>query len=418
MNKDENNHTTDRKEIDIPNFINNGTTKDKASKNLFYDADEFADSDFLNEVNTSLARQVSSELADKQQPKSNSTRKKKRSSRLLKVLFFSLLSLTALCCLLLFTKGGKKIVINMAGDYIYNKLDYQASDTTKNNNSKDTVTTADNKEKEVSHIVNILLIGVEEFENARNTDTMMVATMNTKDNSLKLTSLMRDLYVQIPGYKDNKLNSAYSKGGIELLYETIELNFDIHLDGYCLVNFDAFEKIVDMVGGVEITLTSKEANYLNTTNYISNREERNVVEGKQTMSGNQALGYCRVRRVSTGTENNDYGRTQRQRIVLEAIYNKLKKKNIIELALLMKDILTKIPIETDIKEADFKNYLEEAVDLKVKEIDTYRVPSDGSFESVDVQLGKYMQDVLQPLDWDATRKEIRAFIYGDLAKTN
>lgn len=418
MNKDENNHTADRKEIDIPNFINNGTTKDKSSKNLFYDADEFADNDFLNEISTSLAQQVSSELADKKQPKLNNTRKKKRSSRLLKILFFSLLSLTALCCLLLFTKGGKKIVINMAGDYIYNKLDYQPTDTTKKDDGKETITTADKKDKEISHIVNILLIGVEEFENARNTDTMMVATMNTKDNSLKLTSLMRDLYVQIPGYKDNKLNSAYSKGGIELLYETIELNFDIHLDGYCLVNFDAFEKIVDMVGGVEITLTSKEANYLNTTNYISNREERNVVEGKQTMSGNQALGYCRVRRVSTGTENNDYGRTQRQRIVLEAIYDKLKKKNIIELALLMKDILTKIPIETDIKEADFKNYLEEAVDLKVKDIDTYRVPSDGSFENVDVQLGKYMQDVLQPLDWDATRKEIRTFIYGDLANTN
>ena len=81
---------------------------------------------------------------------------------------------------------------------------------------------------------------------------------------------MRDLLVEIPNHPDNKLNAAYQIGGIPLLYETIEHNFDLKIDGYCLVGFDDFESIIDLLGGIDISLTSAEANYLRKTNYISN----------------------------------------------------------------------------------------------------------------------------------------------------
>jgi anionic cell wall polymer biosynthesis LytR-Cps2A-Psr (LCP) family protein len=179
-----------------------------------------------------------------------------------------------------------------------------------------------------------------------------------------------------------------------------------------MVNFEAFQQIVDTVGGVEVTLTEGEAHYLNTTNYISEKKYRNVVAGTQTLNGNQALGYSRVRKVATSTESNDFGRTQRQRIVLKAIYNKVKKKNIVDQALLMNKILTEIKPETDITKAEFRRYMEEAMALKVKDLQTLRIPTDGSYENVTRRLGTVNQEVLEPKDWNVTKAEIHDFIYG------
>ena len=243
--------------------------------------------------------------------------------------------------------------------------------------------------------------------------------MNTKDKSIKLTSLMRDLYVQIPGYSDNRLNSAYSKGGIELLYDTIALNFGVEMDGFALVNFNSFELLVDLLDGVEVTLNSDEVYYLNTTNYISNPAYRNVIAGTQTMTGNQALGYCRIRYVSTGTEIDDFGRTQRQRNILKAVFDKVKSKNIVQLGLLMNNILKNVPITTDVTGEEFTQYLKEAVSLKVNELENLRIPSDGNFENIRVKLSKNAKAsaLLQPIDWAATRDELRMFIYGNLTDT-
>ena len=134
-------------------------------------------------------------------------------------------------------------------------------------------------------IVNILVIG-NDYREERGygasglTDTMIIATMDMKHGTLKTASLMRDLVVEIPGHGKNKLNSANSFGGIELLYKTIATNFNIELDGYVEVGFAAFTKIIDKVGGIELELTESEASYLNSTNYIRNKKSRNVKVGK------------------------------------------------------------------------------------------------------------------------------------------
>ena len=155
-------------------------------------------------------------------------------------------------------------------------------------------------------IVNILVVGNDYrkekgYDASGLTDTMIIATMDMKHGMLKLTTLMRDMIVDIPGHDPNKLNSPNSFGGIPLLYKTIAQNFNIELDGYVEVGFDAFEKIVNSVGGVEAELTESEANYLNTTNYISKKKYRHVEVGKQKLNGNQALGYCRIRKGGTYT---------------------------------------------------------------------------------------------------------------------
>ncbi len=401
------------KRDDLLKSKNTGNEWEQLSNNLGNKITDLEDEDaFFEEINSSLARQISSELEGRTTNTKAITRKKRRFPKGLKIFAIVFSIIMVLGGLLLFTNGGRKIILNIAGKYIYKHLEYQGPDGIQSIDSEDG-DDIEESDKPINEVINILLLGVEEIGGASNTDVMIIASMNTKDKSIKLTSLMRDLYVQIPGYNDNKLNSTYAKEGIGLLYDTIENNFGVKMDGYALVNFDTFEKIVDIVDGVEVTLTSGEANYLNTTNYISDPSNRNVVVGKQTINGNQAVGYCRVRKVSTGTENNDFGRTQRQRAVLNAIFEKVKSKNILQLGLLMNDILLQVKIETDITQSEFNRYLEEAVSLNVRELENLRIPSDGNYESARVQIGKYNQDVLQPTDWNATREEIRQFIYGD-----
>ncbi len=413
MKKNEQNNNDNQNWINIPSFVNSSEVKPptgRPRKNIYENDDN---SSFEKELNSSLAKQVNDDLNRQAPPRTGQRRKKRRSLRILKATFFTLLALTAIGCLLMFTPAGKNLIASIATEYIYGNLDYQASGD--NLPSDDTVADSEPTDK----IVNILLIGIEEIGHAQNTDTMIIATMNTENHSLKLTSLMRDLYVEIPGHDNSRLNAAYAKGGIDLLYDTIKVNFGINVDGYCMVNFDAFQKIVDLIGGVEVTLTSNEVEYLNTKNYISERKNRNVVVGTQTLNGNQALGYCRVRKVSTSTESNDFGRTQRQRIVLKAIYSKFKKKNIVEQASFMNSILKDkdLQVKTDITKSEFKRYLEEAMSLKVKELETLRIPTDGSYENVTVKLGTVNQEVLLPSDWNATRSEIYAFINSDASGT-
>ncbi len=411
-NDDDNKELSGSKRIEIPSFVNQSSEMNQLSGKIKKRTDDIDDSSsFVREVNSSLARQVQNNM-DAALPKpKRQPPKKKRKRNVFKTAFITLLSLIFLSCILVFTPLGKSIIARIATEYIYGNLDYQAT-----SNMIDDGTDSNGKEP-VDKIVNILLIGIEEIKNAKNTDSMIVATMNTENHSLKLTSLMRDLYVDIPGHDRGRLNSAYARGGIELLYSTIEQNFGIKINGYCMVNFESFQQIVDLVGGVDVTLTQKEADYLNSTNYISEKKYRTVISGTQTLNGNQALGYCRVRKKPTATESDDFGRTQRQRIVLKAIYDKVRSKNIVEMVVLMDKILNEIKPTTDVTKSEFSRYLEEAMNLKVKELETLRIPTNGSYENVTVKLGKVNQEVLQPKDWDATRAEINDFINGTASGT-
>ena len=158
---------------------------------------------------------------------------------------------------------------------------------------------------------------------------MILLSISNKTKKIYMTSLLRDMYVEIPGYKDNRLNAAYSYGGAELLMETIEQNFDIHISRYVLVNFEAFANLVDAVGGVDLELTGKEVEYVNgylvEYNILLGRPEGtdyfdDLSGGMVHLNGPQALAYCRNRYIGT-----DFGRTERQRKVLTEVIHKLPK---------------------------------------------------------------------------------------------
>ena len=256
-------------------------------------------------------------------------------------------------------------------------------------------------------VSNILLIGEENvYNDARGrTDSMMILSINTKNKTLKLVSLMRDSYVQIPGYKDNRLNTAYALGGVPLLKETIETNFGIQIDNTALVDFEAFEKIIDILGGVDIEITEKECEYLNNSNYISEEDNRILTPGINHFNGNQALGYSRIRYVtSINGESSDFGRTNRHRTVLNALFKEYKDADITDLVKLMNEALPYVT--TDITNMQALTYLTAVITMSPDEIETMRIPIDGGYENVSIRKMAVLQ-----LDMEKNREALKNFLY-------
>lgn len=225
------------------------------------------------------------------------------------------------------------------------------------------------------NIVNILLIGQDKRPGEKNarSDSMIIATVNKNSNSIKLTSLMRDMYVPIPGYANNKINSAYALGGMDLLTETVEENFLIGIDGCIEVDFSGFEKIIDQIGGVNIELNKYEANYL------SSKGDLPLKEGINNLTGETALEYARIRYIG----NDDYERTERQRNMLVEVYNKLKDSDIKTLLELADDILPMVT--TNLAKLQILNLVTNIIFMDVSDIETYRIPADGKFAPATIQ---------------------------------
>ena len=188
-----------------------------------------------------------------------------------------------------------------------------------------------------SDVTNILLIGSDtrDPEEFGRTDSMMILSVNKPKKTVTLTSLMRDMYVEIIGYDHDgnsvdfwdKLNSAYVYGGAELLMDTIEYNFDISVDDYAYVDFFAFVDIVDAIGGIEVDVTDEEAagmeDPMGEQNwYMGKPSGTDYLDhgGRLNLNGNQALAYARLRYVG----NADFQRTERQREVINKIVEKVK----------------------------------------------------------------------------------------------
>jgi LCP family protein required for cell wall assembly len=220
------------------------------------------------------------------------------------------------------------------------------------------------------NIINIMLIGQDRLpgEGRTRSDTMILLTVNKKTKEMTMTSFMRDMYVSIPGYEKNKLNATYAFGGMKLLNKTLAMNFGVHVDGNIEVDFDGFTKVVDMVGGIDIKLSSAEAAYL-----VKNGHEAQA--GMNHLDGAAALVYARDR--SSG--GSDFGRTQRQRNVLNLIFEKCKNMNLVQLNNLLTNILPMVT--TDLSNKQILSYLSDVFPLlSGAEIKTQSIPANGTYE--------------------------------------
>ena len=252
------------------------------------------------------------------------------------------------------------------------------------------------REKEESNVVNILLIGQDRRpgQGRQRSDSMMIASINKRDKTVTITSILRDSYVQIPGYLDNRVNAAYAYGGMKLLDETIRLNFGIEIDANIEVDFDGFKTIINRLGGVDIALKDYEVNYFNAMGY-------NYVVGVNHLNGDQALVYARTRHVG----RHDIERTQRQRTIVTTVFNMLKDEDPVTLFGLINEFFPYLT--TDMSNSDIIYYATLIMGMNLQELQTYRIPADGCFRYETIR-GKM---VTVP-DLPACRRDLRRIIYG------
>jgi LCP family protein required for cell wall assembly len=224
---------------------------------------------------------------------------------------------------------------------------------------------------------------------------------------------MRDTYVQIPGFSDNKINAAYHNGGMKTLIKTIKTNFGITVDGYVLVNFDSFQDVIDALGGVDITLAEDEVKYLNSTNYISDPSNRTLTVGTNHLNGNQALGYARIRYVQKDGQSGDFARTLRHRTVMKAVYKKLMNKSALELIAMVPKLMPLV--QTNIKKKDLINYLYQGVKVRSQnsKLETLNVPVEGAYQITRVRT----MSVILPDSLEKNVKAMQKFIYGSAVET-
>ncbi|MBR5349067.1 MAG: LCP family protein [Lachnospiraceae bacterium] len=260
-------------------------------------------------------------------------------------------------------------------------------------------------------VKNILLIGIDARgdSNAGRSDTMIILSINDKTKTITMTSLMRDCYVAIPGRGNNRLNAAHAYGGANLLMQTIELNFGIHIDGFARVNFVSFPQIIDNIGGVTVGIEENEIQYINRYLKEINRifgvdpNDSKYPEGQvgaQLLNGRQALAYSRIRYVGS-----DYARTQRQREVLNAVASKLRGMGIFEIDSFLNNTLPLI--STNLDRGYVNSLITSAPSLLKYTINEARIPADGMGTGVRID-GKSVISV----DLVAARNYLNAVIYG------
>lgn len=226
-------------------------------------------------------------------------------------------------------------------------------------------------------IINIMLIGEDRRpgQGRQRSDSMILCSFNTKTNTITMISFLRDTYIShIPGYWADKLNAAYAYGGIKTMDQTFAQYFGVHIDAHVAVQFDGFKGVIDMLGGVDIDLTEKEANWLNK------HEGFSLKAGMNHLNGEQALAYSRIRKLDM-----DAMRAGRQRKVLTALINAYKNKSVGEMLTLADDILATGFIQTDMTSDEVIDYVKALFPmLATATINNQQIPANGTYKEMTV----------------------------------
>ncbi|MBL4952347.1 LCP family protein [Neobacillus sp. YIM B02564] len=224
-----------------------------------------------------------------------------------------------------------------------------------------------NGQKDQYGDTNILLLGSDaRGKETSRSDTIMIAHFNQKKGTFKLTSIMRDCYVEIPGHGKHKINAAFAYGGPDLLRQTIKQNFDLDSQYYAIVDFRGFEQLIDEAfpNGVEIDVEKEMKRNIGVT----------LEPGRQRLNGKQLLGYVRFRHDAMS----DFGRVERQQKTVRAIKDQLSGfKTIAKLPKLI-GVVTPY-VNTNMKTSDILFMGKDFLSDKSGKVDTLRIPIDNSF---------------------------------------
>jgi len=260
---------------------------------------------------------------------------------------------------------------------------------------------------EDKNVINILLLGTDQYEDKLTAaDAIIILTIDKVNKKIKLCSLMRDLYLDPPeGYNKTNLNYTIISGGYDQILKTINTNFNLQIDKFAQVNLNSLPKIIDKLGGVEMEITEEELTHINK--YIDSIDKGNNTKtehitytGNQLLNGTQAAAYCRIRY----TSGRDYKRTERQRDVLAALFDKMKDTNISQIPGLINDLLPLV--STNLTNTEIISVATTVLKLGVRDIEQSRFPMDGDYEMVLTDMYHLMIDV------DDTTEKMHKFIYS------
>ncbi|MBK5245557.1 MAG: LCP family protein, partial [Eubacteriaceae bacterium] len=267
--------------------------------------------------------------------------------------------------------------------------------------------------------VNIAVFGIDGRSDIAGdrADTIMIVSMDFRNGTVKVTSVMRDLMVQIPATKDtyetfDKINASYAYGGPELTVKTLNANFDLNITNYVVVNFDAMVDIVDALGGVEVNVKNQAVldwtnKYIDDVNDKVDRGDPYLEAiGTQTLTGVQALAYSRNR-----FSDNDYERTQRQREVVGQIIKKGFKIDILSGLNLLGKVYPYI--KTTLSVQEMTTYAKAFLESSNKQFFEFRLPTDKFVRDAMINSISYVV----PNTLADNVIALHAFIYGPIQTT-
>lgn len=232
---------------------------------------------------------------------------------------------------------------------------------------------------------NILLLGVDSRTGSISgrTDTMILLSVDIEGNVIKMTSFLRDTYVSIPGYKNNRLNAAYVYGGFDLLAATFEENFGIRPDAYVAVNLSGLTRVIDELGGVYVDVNSKKIDRINAVIYWYNKQVLNLNNlrdgyltkgGLQRLTGKQAEAWARYR-----YSESDMQRAERQRQLISIIFEEICKMSLSELVSFAMDNIDLV--KTNLGISDIISLAPAVLAMRDAEIRELQIPVSGGYKS-------------------------------------
>ena len=290
------------------------------------------------------------------------------------------------------------------------------------------------------NVINILLIGIDSHDKDINeektshlNDVNMILSIGLDDGSIKLTSILRDTYVELPGYRNKaRLNEAFYRGAGQLAMRTINHNFELNIQHYVVINFYGVASIIDRLGGIDIDMTKTEARAVNAylrnayksrkftydTRDRSERVELEARDGVQHCDGIQALIYARLRKI-----DNDFARTARQRHLMELLLKQVISD--IDVDRLVGLLETCLPyVGTNMTASEIASLamlvLRSGVLARASSgeslLQQHRVPMDGMYGYLDVNGSSVIN--MNTRNFQMNRESIHYFIYGEYYPAN
>lgn len=254
----------------------------------------------------------------------------------------------------------------------------------------------------------ILLIGLDaRYDEISRADSIILAAYNTTKNEVRMVSFMRDIWTDIPGRAwPNRLNTATVWGGPELLIETLNADFNLEIEDYIEIKFKNFKKIIDEIGGIDLELTGKEANYINYKMQSENKYYSDYIPceaGVYHLTGAQALWHCRNRSVGDA----DYERTSRQQQVLRAIGDKVMSDFDLKTVTALISFAME-HVNTNLSAMDIMSLASSVLSEGMPEITGARVPFDGAGQGTMIGEASVIE-----VDFKANAELIEEFLTED-----